>query len=257
MTYAPLSRLVAEEQRRREADEALRMRVTAVEERLAAQEAATEPPPAPEWWETVFKDDFAHGLSSFYLGTDNDTRPTTSADGTCTFYLPAGQDRSELAVHTPEWREGDRLLIKETFIVPVGFPYGVPGAHCTIQQFRQNTSAGSPLLSLELGDYGEGAGPGLYLHDKTRDDEYRFALAAPLFEGVPLVTEFEILTSRSSRGSYALRIPQRGAVLSAVNINTIPPEASSAYIKTGLYRAPTTKVSSLVIRDFSVRVPAA
>lgn len=254
---AVLKRLEAEEERRKAGDVALRARADELEGRVSALEKPSPVPPEPPLatgWKVVFKDEFANGLDNFYLGSDNDTRPMSRGDGTCAFVLDGGQDRSELAVHTPEWTEGQRLLIKQTFIVPKSFPYGGPGSHCTIQQFRQNTSAGSPLLSLELGDYGEGNG--LYLHDKTITDQYIKAIDAPGLERLPLETAFEIGTSRTGNGYYKLSIFGRPDQIDRHRINTIPPEASYAYIKTGLYRAPIWMPSNITIRDFSLSVPA-
>ena len=233
-------------------------RVTDLEEPAPEEPPVPAPTPDPTW-KTVFEDDFENGLTDglkgFVLGTDNDTKPTTSIDGKCAFTLNPGQGRSELSINSgtdaQKWTEGETLLIKETFYVPTGFPYGGPGSHCTIQQFRQNTSAGSPLLSLELGDYGEGKG--LYLHDKSKGDEYLFVTAVS--PALPLRTELEIVTSRTGKGFYALGVDGTPS-WSRTDISTIPPEASYAYIKTGLYRTPIQGTSQLKISDISVSVPA-
>lgn len=274
-----LKRLKAEEDRRKAGDATALGRIGELEARVSALEKAPvepppiEPPPVespPSGWTKVFSSDFAHGLRGFVFnppiepGSDNETLPVCHPDGTCTIGLGPGQGRTELSINNgtdaQKWTEGERLLTKETFYVPVGFPYGGPGKHCTIQQFRQSSPAGSPLLSLELGDYGKGNG--LYLHDKTQGDEYRFVLSATAIEGLRLVTELEIVTSRIGNGGYSLAcglatvLNDVGGALTRNNVNTIPPGASYAYIKTGLYRSPISSASEIVISDLSVSVPA-
>lgn len=264
-TYATLSRLEAEEKRRKEGDEKRGQEIAELAKRVEALEGKPEPEPEPEppppeptdYWKVLLEDAFP-SMSGFVQGSDNTSKPIGEGEY-CIFRLGTGSGRSELSINNgseaQKWREGERFLLEGKLTVAPGFGWGGPGRHCTIVQFKGLESGdGSPQISLELGDYGQG--PGLCVQDLNRSTNRNF-LVVPDEQliGDEVLVQLEVTVSKQKKGRYALRVDGK-LVAEGVETNTLQTISAYGFIKLGIYAGSASAPRELKFRDVRLFAPA-
>ena len=163
--------------------------------------------------------------------------------GSCRIEVSGSQDRSELifggnggasAAGMVEFHEGDEYFYGFSFYI-VSMVYGHPGAHNLIMQFKGNDD-GSPYFALGLWDYagddGQSGGRGLWTEGEATGGN-RFLAPVAEQQWHDIVVHFR--ASATGTGFYEVFLD--GQLVDARSaVSMIPPSASYAYIKNGIYR---------------------
>lgn len=155
--------------------------ITPVEPPPHEEEPPPPPPPPPDehfGLPLLYHDAFPKIGSPFVLGGDNQ-------DGACVGVGPSARihltgERFEFSCYTKpgtsndaSWGDGDEYAFLGGFAIGSDLQWGGGGHHCTMFQLSKGIGSGgggSPLQSLELGDYG--AGKGIYMHDQNHSQQY-------------------------------------------------------------------------------------
>jgi Polysaccharide lyase len=208
-----------------------------------------EPAPDPAPASPLLDAGFENGLFNWNTGGMGEATPTAVSDivrdgsRSGRFLLTGSQNRSELILggsgtgsttNTVRFREGDEYWYGFSFYIQ-SMVYGRPGAHNLIMQFK-GTDGGSPYFGLQLWDYagdsGKGGGRGLWSHGKGMGgDRYLSPLAHQRWHDVAI----HFRASAQGKGFYEVYLNGQ-LVDSRSNTSMIPPEATHAYIKDGIYR---------------------
>jgi len=182
---------------------------------------------------------FENGFTGVSMAGVGDVQPTIATDAARTgsssakVVLTGSQDRSEMIVadnrnNTISFTEGQERYYGFSFLVE-SMQYGRPGAHNLITQLKSDGD-GSPAFGLALWDF-EGK-RGLWSHGSAAGGDHFLApIAHDAWNDV--VVHFK--ASRTGQGFYEIFL--NGQLIdSRQGINTILPDRTSAYLKTGLYR---------------------
>jgi len=192
---------------------------------------------------------FENGLFNWNTAGVGDVIPTVSSDvvrsGSSSghFLLNGDQGRSELILggngggsvnDAVFFDEGDEGYYAFSFYIE-SMVYGEPGAHNLIMQFKGDDD-GSPNFALQLWDYegddGESGGRGLWSHSEAMNGD-RFLAPAAERQWHDVLIHFKV--SGADAGFYEIYLD--GALVDARSgVSIIPPDASSVYIKNGIYR---------------------
>ena len=192
---------------------------------------------------------FEDGLFNWNTAGVGDVIPTVATDlvrsggSAGRFLLTGDQGRSELilggdgggsANDAVEFGEGAEGYYAFSFYIGT-MVYGEPGAHNLIMQFKGDDD-GSPNFALQLWDYegddGEGGGRGLWSHSEAMDGD-RFLAPAAEQQWHDVLIHFK--ASGADAGFYEIYLDGQ-LVDSRSGVSIIPPDASSVYIKNGIYR---------------------
>jgi hypothetical protein len=192
---------------------------------------------------------FENGLFNWNTAGVGDVIPTVASDvirsggSAGRFLLTGDQGRSELilggngggsANDTIELSEGAEGYYAFSFFIGT-MVYGEPGAHNLIMQFKGDDD-GSPNFALQLWDYegddGEDGGRGLWSHSEAMDGD-RFLAPAAEQQWHDVLIHYKV--SGVDAGFYEVYLDGQ-MVDSRSGVSIIPPDASSVYIKNGIYR---------------------
>jgi Polysaccharide lyase len=219
---------------------------------------APKPVPAP-----LLEAGFENGLLGWSIGGVGDVVPTVVSDTvrsgskSVKVILTGSQNRSELILggnggggldQMVKLPEGAEYWYGFSFYVK-SMVYGKPGAHNLIMQLKGNDS-GSPAFGLGLWDYVGDSGQyksnpkGLWSHGSGMGGD-RFL--APAAEQQWHDVAIHVKASRVGAGFYEVYLDGK-LVDARTNTSTLPPEATSAYVKSGLYRNGSKLVGTSEIR---------